>query len=253
MQLTNSYSFSATDIFGYNGFGLPSSETPGPDRDRAGGSSSIKESESVTPPHDRVSISESAKQKAHESAVEAQQPSESEENKGGDAEKQGASGEPLSKEQAQEVRELQKRDREVKTHEQAHLANAGGYARGGASYTYQAGPDGKRYAVGGEVPIDVSKERSPEKTIQKMQVVRRAALAPKNPSSADRSIAAQASRNLAEAQRELHTKDGQSQETESATKENASGKSDNEKDIPALPVNNRAAAINAYRQQAGKE
>ncbi|NOQ47505.1 MAG: catalase, partial [Desulfobulbaceae bacterium] len=98
--------------------------------------------------------------------------------------------------------ELKQRDREVRAHEQAHLANAGQYA-GGPSYSYQQGPDGKRYAVGGEVPIDVSKKRTPEQTIQKMRTVRRAALAPANPSSADRSIAASASRKEAEARREL--------------------------------------------------
>ena len=31
----------------------------------------------------------------------------------------------------------------------AHLSAAGAYAHGGASYEYELGPDGKRYAVGG--------------------------------------------------------------------------------------------------------
>jgi hypothetical protein len=101
------------------------------------------------------------------------------------------------------VRELKQRDREVKSHEQAHLATAGQYARGGASYTYQQGPDGRRYAVGGEVPIDVGKEKTPEETIQKMRTVRSAALAPASPSPADRSIAATASANEAQARQEM--------------------------------------------------
>ena len=44
-------------------------------------------------------------------------------------------------------------DREERQHEQAHLSAAGGHARGGPSYQYETGPDGKRYAVGGEVSI----------------------------------------------------------------------------------------------------
>ena len=93
----------------------------------------------------------------------------------------------------------------VRAHEQAHLASAGGYAVSGASFQYQRGPDGRRYAVGGEVQIDTSDESDPEKTIQKMNVVRAAALAPANPSSQDRSIAAKATAGIVEAQRELQS------------------------------------------------
>ncbi len=105
--------------------------------------------------------------------------------------------------QYQQLLQLQSRDQEVRAHEQAHLAVAGPYARGGAAYVYQRGPDGRLYAVGGEVAIDVGKERTPEATIRKMQTVRRAALAPLNPSAADRQIAARASLLLAQAQQEL--------------------------------------------------
>lgn len=103
----------------------------------------------------------------------------------------------------QEIRELENRDAEVRTHEQAHAAVGGQYA-GSPSYEYERGPNGKSYAVGGEVPIDVSVvPGDPQATIQKMQVVRRAALAPAEPSSADRSIAAEASVKAAEARAEL--------------------------------------------------
>ena len=73
------------------------------------------------------------------------------------------------------IQQLKNRDAHVRAHEQAHLAVAGQYAAGPASYTYETGPDDVKYAVGGEVPIDISGERSPEATIQKMEVVRRAA------------------------------------------------------------------------------
>jgi len=111
----------------------------------------------------------------------------------------------LTPEEQQAVLKLKQRDREVRTHEAAHLANAGRYATGGPTYTYQSGPDGKRYAIGGEVPIDVSKEKTPEQTIRKMETVRRAALAPANPSSADRNIAASASMKEAEARQEINS------------------------------------------------
>ena len=53
------------------------------------------------------------------------------------------------------VRELQQSDAEVRRHEAAHAA-AGGEFAGAPTFTYQTGPDGKRYAVGGEVSIDTS-------------------------------------------------------------------------------------------------
>jgi hypothetical protein len=119
--------------------------------------------------------------------------------------KTGNDGEEISVDQLRQIEKLRQRDREVRTHEQAHLASAGQYAAGGPSYTYESGPDGKKYAVGGEVPIDVSKESTPEETLIKMQVVAKAALAPLNPSSADRRIAARAAMISAEARRELQT------------------------------------------------
>jgi hypothetical protein len=92
------------------------------------------------------------------------------------------------------VDDLKKRDLEVKTHEAAHLAAAGQFAKGGAKYTYEQGPDGKRYAVGGEVSIDTSPiPGNPEASIRKAETIRRAALAPNEPSATDQSVAAQAS------------------------------------------------------------
>jgi hypothetical protein len=114
------------------------------------------------------------------------------------------SGTPLTEEDQEEVQRLQARDREVRTHEQAHVAAGGQYVRGGISYEYQQGPDGRRYAVGGHVSIDVSEAGTPEETIQKMRQVRRAALAPAEPSGADRSVASEASKKEQNAQAELN-------------------------------------------------
>ena len=114
-----------------------------------------------------------------------------------------ATGTTLSEEEQQVVEELKARDAEVRRHEQAHAAVGGQYA-GSPSYTYQQGPDGGRYAIGGEVSIDASPiEGDPAATIQKLQTVRRAALAPAEPSAADQSVAAAASAGIAQAQAEL--------------------------------------------------
>ncbi|MFA5019420.1 MAG: putative metalloprotease CJM1_0395 family protein, partial [Methylobacter sp.] len=59
----------------------------------------------------------------------------------------------LSESDLKVVSELKQRDAEVKAHEAAHLAAAGGIATGGASFDYQQGPDGIQYAIGGEVSI----------------------------------------------------------------------------------------------------
>lgn len=126
-------------------------------------------------------------------------PSE-EENQPGEPD--GADGQDMSNEEQAQVRELSNRDREVRAHEQAHQAVGGAYA-GGASYEYQQGPDGQRYAVGGEVSIDMSSEREPEATIAKMQQVKAAAMAPAEPSGQDRSVAASATSNEMQARAEL--------------------------------------------------
>ena len=107
----------------------------------------------------------------------------------------------------QQIKELKARDTEVRTHEQAHAAVGGQYA-GSPSYEYQRGPDGTNYEVGGEVQIDVGViNGDPQATIEKMQTVRAAALAPAEPSGADRAIAADATQKIAAAQAELASAD----------------------------------------------
>ena len=84
----------------------------------------------------------------------------------------------LSSAEEQQVQELQNRDREVRAHEMAHKSAAGQYAAGGPFYEYQRGPDNQQYAVGGHVNIETGKEKTPEETLQKAQVIRRAASGP---------------------------------------------------------------------------
>ncbi|MFH0919915.1 MAG: putative metalloprotease CJM1_0395 family protein [Fibrobacterota bacterium] len=114
--------------------------------------------------------------------------------------KTGSAGtKELSEEEKKEVEKLKATDREVRAHEQAHMAAGAGIVRGGPHYEYQKGPDGQTYAVGGEVSIDTSEGKTPVDTMMKMQRVRAAALAPANPSGQDLSVAAQASSKEAEA------------------------------------------------------
>ncbi len=102
----------------------------------------------------------------------------------------------------QKVQELKDRDREVRAHEQAHASVGGQYA-GSPSYEFETGPDGRQYAVGGEVSIDISEASDPEDTLRKMQQVRAAALAPNEPSPQDLRVAGEASRKAQEARADI--------------------------------------------------
>lgn len=126
---------------------------------------------------------------------------------------------------AEQVRALAARDREVRAHESAHMAAAGGLARGGISLETERGPDGRQYAVGGEVRIDTSAVAGdPQATIAKARQIRRAALAPAEPSSADRSVASQAAAMEAAATAELAARGDEVDSTGAPT----DGSADNE-------------------------
>lgn len=110
----------------------------------------------------------------------------------------------LAPEEQAKLDELQQRDTEVRAHEQAHLSAAGNIATSSASFTYTKGPDGKRYATGGEVSIDTSEVAGdPAATAAKADMIKRAALAPANPSAQDRSVAANAMSMKSQAQADL--------------------------------------------------
>ncbi|MGL6007273.1 putative metalloprotease CJM1_0395 family protein [Aeromonas sobria] len=105
--------------------------------------------------------------------------------------------------QAQQIQDLVDRDKEVRTHEQAHQS-AGGEHASSPTYQFTQGPDGKRYATGGEVQIDTSAvPGDPAATIAKMQQIRAAALAPAEPSAQDLSVARSAAASEAKARKEL--------------------------------------------------
>lgn len=138
----------------------------------------------------------------------------------------------LTEEEQKQVEELKARDTEVRAHEQAHIAAGGSYVRGGARYDYQTGPDGKKYAVGGEVSIDTSAvEGDPQATINKAQVILKAALAPAEPSGQDKAVAAQARQMMASARKELMSEkiNTNSENTADATTENSTTAANNNK------------------------
>lgn len=123
----------------------------------------------------------------------------------GEAEEEKASPREAQQQRQEqlEIAALASRDREVRAHEQAHAAVGGAYA-GAPTYTFTRGPDGKRYAIGGEVSIDSSPiPNDPEATLRKMELVQRAALAPAEPSAQDRRVAAQAAAQATQARAEL--------------------------------------------------
>ena len=97
----------------------------------------------------------------------------------------------LSLEEQRIVTELQAADTNVRAHEAAHMA-AGGGLTSPASYTYERGPDNKMYAVAGEVGISTGEGNTPQESLNKAQTIRRAALAPADPSPQDLKVAAQA-------------------------------------------------------------
>lgn len=114
-----------------------------------------------------------------------------------------ASGE-LTEEEQKEVEDLKKRDEEVRAHEQAHKTAGGPYA-GAISYETTTGPDGREYAISGEVEIDISPvSGNPEATIRKMEIVERAALASAEPSPQDQAAAQAAQQAKLQAQQEVN-------------------------------------------------
>lgn len=176
----------------------PAPEPSDPTRPDTGAAVDVFEKQSVNDSEETTySAPYSSEKTAIASSDEAEEtePEDSQESEPQDkTQKPSTSDEAeLSPEERKQIEELKARDQEVKTHEQAHIAAGGRYVRSGAQFEYQTGPDGEKYAVGGEVSIDVSKEPGdPRATIAKMQTVIRAALAPADPSSQDRVVAAKA-------------------------------------------------------------
>ena len=125
--------------------------------------------------------------------------------------------------------ELKKADTQVRQHEMAHVTAGSGVVTSGASFTYEQGPDGRNYAVAGEVSIDTAPvPGDPQATIRKMQQVKTAALAPASPSSQDLKVASRAAAMAAKAASELMVL--QAEERAAANNSKASGSRQNASD-----------------------
>lgn len=120
-------------------------------------------------------------------------------------------GDGLTPEQQAQVQKLKAMDQKVRQHEAAHQA-AGAGLTGGAGYQYVRGPDGRQYAVAGEVSINTSPAGTPEATLAKARQIRAAALAPADPSPQDRAVAAAASLMESQARAEISRKKEEAQQ-----------------------------------------
>ena len=139
--------------------------------------------------------------------------------------KKTVAGKELTLEQQDELLQLQQRDQEVRVHEQQH-ASVGGQHTGAPSYEYETGPDGKQYVVEGEVSVDLSPVAGdPMATIEKMQQVKAAALAPAEPSQADKNAAARAEQVIVEARAELQQAAEAGKDDQSITEKATTAKS----------------------------
>lgn len=189
-------------------------------------------------------------------AEESENLSSTSQTKSGSA--SASASEELSEEEQQQLTELKARDAEVRAHEAAHLAAAGPYARGGASFEYQTGPDGKKYAIGGSVSIDSGPiSGDPEATIAKAQTVRSAALAPASPSSQDQKVAAAASQMEADARLQLSREKAEqlsqedSEETSSALSGTSSMKTESEENSASSLIEQLIAAAEESEDSEG--
>ncbi len=169
------------------------------------------------------------------------------------AQGRGQAPNDLSEEEQKQLTQLKARDREVRSHEQAHT-NAGGPYAGAPSYQYTRGPDGGQYAVSGEVSIDASPiSGNASATVAKMEIVIRAALAPAEPSGQDMKVASQARAAKTQAQTEARQQQTEEQSTGFAALRQRLGLEDS---VDGLTAANRATKAyqnleNLLQAQAG--
>ncbi|EAK5739731.1 hypothetical protein BIV51_02795 [Campylobacter coli] len=169
--------------------------------------------------------------------------SQNKDSKQNNEQTQMINGVELTIQQAQQVRELQSIDRNVKAHEAAHQAAGGGLA-GAASFSYTRGPDNQMYATAGEVPIRMQKGRTPEETIANARQVVAAAMAPADPSPQDYKVAANALKMEFEARAEA---------TKLKAQEAQEKKEENEEKQENLDINNQDSKDNFEETQVNKD
>ena len=94
---------------------------------------------------------------------------------------------------AKVLEKFKQTDTNIRSHEQIHASI--GHTTAPIAYTYQEGPDGKMYAVGGSVRLDTSIPNDPKAAAFKLDMLQKAASGPTDSSAADNTIAAQSNLN----------------------------------------------------------
>ena len=94
---------------------------------------------------------------------------------------------------ARVLEKFKNKDAEIRTHEQVHASI--GHTTAPISYSYQQGPDGKMYAIGGSVRMDTSIPDDPKAAVFKLDMLQKAASGPTHMSNADGAIASQSNLN----------------------------------------------------------
>ena len=157
----------------------------------------------------RASIDEERQQKAEEANPEkaGENASGKEEDQQSAETEQQESKDPrqLTEADLARIRQLTLTDTQTRLNEEAHVRVGGQYASSPA-YDFETGPDNRQYAVSGEVTFNSTPiAGNPEATIRKLAVVKRAALAPAEPSPKDRAVATKATQGITQAQAQLRT------------------------------------------------
>ncbi len=158
---------------------------------------------------DRSSDESEASARSDDAREASRIPNSDEAESAKDKEEEGEDSKELSLEEQEAVRQFKQRDREVRSHEQAHLSAAGSLAHGGMRLEFERGPDGKRYATSGNVNISLRRGKNPEETMRLARQAQRAALAPADPSPQDRRVAAKAADMQQDARREIQEEEFQ--------------------------------------------
>ncbi|MFV1984863.1 MAG: putative metalloprotease CJM1_0395 family protein [Thiohalomonadales bacterium] len=138
---------------------------------------------------------------------------------------------------------LKAKDRQVRAHEAAHRQAGGRFIRGRTGFKTEKGSDGKEYAVGGDVKIDTSSVAGDSKaSLAKAQLIERAALAPADPSTQDRVVAAKAARMAAIARADIAKQRAEKMRAD-----------DSAMDVQSGVTNANLKAINAFQSLQSSE
>lgn len=145
--------------------------------------------------------------------------------------------EKLSQNEQADLAQLKSKDRMVRAHESAHRQAGGHLIRGKTGFKTEKGSDGREYAVAGDVKIDSSAVDGDSKaTLAKAQLIERAALAPADPSTQDRAVAAKAAKMAAIARADISRQRAEKMRED-----------DNAMDVQAGISNANLKAINAFQ------